>query len=82
MYGFPNSSEIEYLFKISLNETVIFLSILIFFSSIIFSVSWLSKLSNSISSSLVENDLGSRSKVLVSPIRLSWSSKNITLSKF
>ena len=37
---------------------------------------------NSILSSLVENDLGSRSKVSVSPIRLSWSSKNITLSRF
>ena len=65
-----------------MNETGFFSSIFIFFSSIVFSISSLSKLSNSILSSLVENDLGSRSKVSVSPIRLSWSSKNITLSKF
>ena len=57
--------------NISLNETGFFSSILIFFSSIVFSISSLSKLSNSILSSLVENDLGSRSKVSVSPIRLS-----------
>ena len=65
-----------------MNETGFFSFIFIFFFSIVFSISSLSKLSNSILSSLVENDLGSRSKVSVSPIRLSWSSKNITLSKF
>ena len=65
-----------------MNERGFFSSIFIFFSSIVFSISSLSKLSNSILSSLVENDLGSRSKVSVSPIRLSWSSKNNTLSKF
>ena len=55
--------------NISPKETNFFLSILTFFSSIFFSISCSFKFSNSILSNLEENDLGSRSKVSVSPTR-------------
>ena len=41
----------------------------------------LEKISNSTKSNLVENDLGSKSKVSVSPTKFNSLSKNITLSK-
>ena len=64
----------------SFKETVF--SLLIFFVSIILLlVSW-SKISNCTISSLLEKDLGSKSSVSVSPIKLNWLSKKITLSKF
>ena len=68
------------MFTISLIVKVLLVEIS-FFSSTSISFSTV-RFSNSIISSLWEKDLGSRSKVSVSAIKLFLSSRKITLSKF
>ena len=67
--------------NLSFKDTRLSLPILIFFFSVISFVFFSLKISNSIISSLEENDLGSRSSVSVSPIKSSSLLKNITLSR-
>ncbi len=67
--------------RISFNETRLSLPMLIFFPSVISFVFFSLKISSSIISNLDENDLGSRSRVSVSPTKSNSLLKKITLSR-